>query len=971
MGISPVAIDRLVQLVMLLRLQKVFIYFLLSVFLPSVCAAQEFNYVHYDTKDGLAASTVYRICQDKDGFLWFATENGLSRFDGTRFTNFTVRDGLPDNEIIKVYADTKGRVWILPFRKSICYYYQNKIYNRFNDSTLAKLTFYSNPHDITEDEQQNIAIVDHRQVLLITKEGEARQIFQIMNKPHANLDLGIRYDYHYRAFLIATYDSLYTYKNGSVQFETLRIPLFDRLAVDVINYPTANRYVLDIPEPYINTEANWYHTTYVNTSNGSWKVDPILKKLTTHFLPGKKVSCTFEDNEGAFWFATLGEGVYKLASRETRTIPLLQAQKHTNNEVFSITKYGDALLCGLSYSQAVFVKDDKVVQQLNFEDEIHRTLNQGRTNRLYCSEALSSGVLLMGFDSYLGKLDKGQRSFSGEFPIKSIAEIDDEHVLIGTGKYTFRMRVSDLHITDTIWHERTTNVIFHEDNYYIGTLNGLYEVKKDKSYKHLGEVHPALNRRIVDMVPGADGSLYIATHDEGVAIYKDEKVTATITTDNGMSSNICRALFLNNNYLWIGTNKGLNKVNIVDSKQPITRFSVSDGLPSDNINAVYVKDSIIWIGSPAGLTYFNENRISATSICNLRMLNISVSGRQQDIRDHYQLGNKDNNISFEFIAISFKSGGDIVYHYKLDGLDKDWKETLQTNLIYQSLPSGNYKLQLFAVNKFGVKSNTIVISFIIATPFWKEWWFYGIVILTVVGITFWIVNSRARAFIAAKEEKNRTQQQFAALEQQALQAQMNPHFIFNCLNSIQQYVLTNDKEKANQYLTAFASLIRQTLDNSGKKTITVSEEVSYLNRYLQMEAMRFGENFSYEIIVDDMVNTDIVELPAMLLQPYVENCLRHGIRYKNDGTGKVTISFSMLEDALYCRIRDNGIGREKAAEWKSRQHIEYQSQGMKLTDKRIELLNKINTSAISATVVDLKDEQGNATGTEVIIKIPL
>jgi ligand-binding sensor domain-containing protein len=957
---------------MLSRLQKIVIYILLFTLVPTVCPAQDFNYVHYDTKDGLAGSTVYDHCQDKDGFIWFATENGLSRFDGTRFTNFTVRDGLPDNEIITIHADAKGRLWILPFKKEVCYYYKGKIYNRSNDSMLAKMVHYSNPDHIEEDEEQNIMITDRRSAYLIGNDGTVKQILKIAeHRPLGDLYMSSRYDVFSKSFFIHTGDSMYTYKNGVVSFNRAYRKDNQADSAAIIYYRDNHAYYIKLPEPQINSNGNRYHATFVNTSNGSWEVDTVKKGLGTHFLAGKKTSGVIEDSEGTLWFATLGEGVYKLSSRETKTITIPRAGNYDNNEVFSLKPFGDKLLCGVSYSRGMIVSGNKIERELNFESEITRTINQKRTNRLYCSEILSSGVVFLGFDSYLVKLENDRPFFSNIFPIKTIAELDANHVIVGTNQYLFRIQVNNLQVIDTIWHERCTKVLFHNGKYYVGTLSGLYEINTDKSYTYLGDRHAVLRRRIADMTGGPDGSLYIATHDEGVAIYKDGKVIRTISTDNGMSSNICRALFLKDNYLWIGTNKGLNKVNINQNNRPITRFSVSDGLPSDNINAIYVKDSIIWIGSPDGLTYFNENKMSAASICNLHMLSITVSGKQQEVKDHYQLSRHDNNISFDFIAISFKSGGDIVYHYKLDGLDTEWKVTQQPGLIYQSLPSGRYELQLYAVNKFDVKSDVIRIAFVIETPFWNEWWFYGIIILTVIGITFWIVNSRARSSIAAREEKNRTQQQFAALEQQALQAQMNPHFIFNCLNSIQQYILINDKGKANQYLTAFASLIRQTLDNSGKKTITVSEEVSYLNRYLQMEAMRFGENFSYEIIVDDMVNTDVVELPAMLLQPYVENCLRHGIRYKTDGTGKVIITFSIEDDTLYCSIKDNGIGREKAAEWKSRQHIEYQSQGMKLTEKRIDLLNKINTSAISATVIDLKDEHGHAAGTEVIIKIPL
>jgi len=287
------------------------------------------------------------------------------------------------------------------------------------------------------------------------------------------------------------------------------------------------------------------------------------------------------------------------------------------------------------------------------------------------------------------------------------------------------------------------------------------------------------------------------------------------------------------------------------------------------------------------------------------------------------------------------------------------------------LPAANYTLQLYAVNKYGVKSNTITIAFLIAAPFWKTIWFYLLLSALVITGIVWVFNKRNKRTRRRLEEKNNFQKQFAILEQQALQSQMNPHFIFNCLNSIQQYILTNEKEKANQYLTGFASLIRQTLYISAQKSITVAEEASYLRRYLDMERMRFGDSFNYNIYVDETANIDHVHIPALLLQPYVENCLRHGIRYKQEGMGEITISFTQKGNYLSCIIKDNGIGRDKAAAFKSKQHIEYQSRGMSLTSKRVELLNAISEQKMSVTVTDLKNNDNTSAGTLVEINIPI
>ena len=516
-----------------------------------------------------------------------------------------------------------------------------------------------------------------------------------------------------------------------------------------------------------------------------------------------------------------------------------------------------------------------------------------------------------------------------------------------------------------------TKVICDNKKIYIGTLKGLVEVNECKKLINISDNIPVLQRRITDMVKMKDGSLWIATNDTGILHYSNGKIDAHITTSNKLSSNLCRTLFLNKNILWVGTNKGVNKIDISNNNYPIVRYSESDGLPSNVINTIYVEDSTVYIGTPGGLTYFNENNISHSSICNIVMESVIVSDKLIDSFNNIHLSYKNNNISFNYTAISFKSGGDFIFYYKLYPLDNTWKETKLNTLSYPSLPPENYQLQIYAINKLGKKSSIINLSFEIETPFWKTIWFWLLVFIISLLLLGFLIRRRFIKIQEVNNEKARIQQQLATLEQSALQAQMNPHFIFNCLNSIQQFIMLDDKRKTNKYLTEFAALIRSTFDNSGKKNITVSQEANYLDKYLDLEQLRYGDEFKFKIIIDDAVEKDYIQLPSMLLQPYVENSLRHGIRNKKEGHGEVIISFNQTENTLICSVKDNGVGRDAAARLKSKEHIEYQSKGMQLTERRIQLLNTGLKYKITVEVLDLKDEMGNATGTEVIVEIPL
>jgi LytS/YehU family sensor histidine kinase len=247
-----------------------------------------------------------------------------------------------------------------------------------------------------------------------------------------------------------------------------------------------------------------------------------------------------------------------------------------------------------------------------------------------------------------------------------------------------------------------------------------------------------------------------------------------------------------------------------------------------------------------------------------------------------------------------------------------------------------------------------------------------LIIVVAICITWVLVAWRFRILRSQEREKAAQQQRMTDLEQMALRSQMNPHFIFNCLNSIQNFIINNKLEATNWYLTEFAHLIRQTLDNSDKGSITISNEIQYLKRYMELEKMRFGNSFEYVIKADPEIDKDFIRIPPMILQPYVENSIRHGIRHKKGNQGKIEVIFDQNDQELLCIVQDNGIGRKKAHELKSTIHVEYQSKGMSLTAERINLLNRQFTEPISIEIVDLSDASNTEpAGTRVVIRFPI
>jgi hypothetical protein len=936
-------------------------------------SAQEFNYVHYDTKDGLAGTTVYCMCEDEDGFKWFGTENGLSRFDGTRFVNFTVAEGLPDNEVLELLGDQKGRVWISTFSKQLCYYYKGKIHNAQNTPWLKKFKLQGPVTKIASDNKGNLIFSDYYNLYWLDRNdsldnlNETPLFKKYLFRGHFVSDFD-----HNDNLILSTWDSIFTYKDGILKkIDLKRIP--QASSGQFALYSGIGSPTLTLPEPNVLqkiTHSN-HRPVYLATSNGAWAVDTSANVLGQHFLPGMVVSDVIMGDEKNLWFATMGNGVYKLPSTETRTVRFGR-DGSKRREVYTIMHWQNKFYCGLNFSETSVLNESLFeIERINLKSETIKATNNYATNRQTSSLAFDEQTAFLGFDAFIVKLVNGKKqSLSPITAIKCIEKIDPQHILVGNHVGAYKIRVHDMKTVDTVWQSRVTKAVYHNGSYYLGTTNGLFRKNVKGSVDTLSNLHPALSRRISGIATQGK-YVWISSSDKGIVVLDGKKIIAALSKANGLSSDICRSIYASGNHVWVGTNNGLNKVVYSGGKIAITKFGTYDGLPSEIIDAILEKDSLVFIGTSEGITFFNEKKLTTNSTCKLHILGVRPAKEYELFNDKYYLPYNHNTIGVDYTAISFRSAGDIQYFYRLKGLNEEWQVTRNQNLEFTALPPGEYTLELQAVNRFGVKSAMIPLTFVIDTPFWRTWWFITLAALVAVFATVYLLNRRNEKQKQRLEQKMEIEKKLAELEQQALQAQMNPHFIFNCLNSIQQYFLTNDGAKANKFLSMFAALVRETLHFSSQKSIRVSDEVRYISRYLEMEKMRFGDHFVYEINVDTNLPINFVEIPALLLQPYVENAIRHGVRHRKAGDGIVHISFEMKGEEFHCIIGDNGIGREKSRAMRGRQPVEYQSRGMELGQKRIEALNKVYQREIKVEIKDLKDDQGSALGTEVHLIIPV
>ncbi len=948
------------------------LFTILSFFLLQSIFAQEYNYIHYTAKDGLASNTVYGVVQDNDGYIYFATDNGISRFDGKEWRTFTVKDGLPDNEVLILQRDYQDRIWAFTFSNKICYLKKGVVHNRSNDS-LVKQLFLTNqiPQILSNKSFKSVYFLSSKERCRID---EQNRVIKLNDTYNIKNELSAFYfDKKKHAFMLLVNDSLFDISSLNDKF--IFIDANDSIAkiYKTLMFTSNRTSITKNINQYIETAKVDYRFGCTDTpiilhpaNDGCFYYDCIKNEFD--ILQKNKVNgIPLIDKEQNFWLPCLNDGIYKLPSRFIK----VYLQSTVEKEIVCIDKIDNYISCGLNYGRSYSLKNNRNIFS-TYQKYITQSKNNNNINKLVSILPINNkGYGFYGFDGFLLKLAKETPIINYQIVrTKSLEKIDEGNILVATANGVYKVASTSLKIVDTIYFQRSTYANYFNNNYYVGTLSGLYKVSPQKQQTFLGYQHPILSRRIT-CIKYKNDKLVVATADSGVAIMQNDKVIKTISEASGLSSNIVKTLHIKSNYLWIGTIKGVNKIDL-DNYKIVARYSTSDGLPSDIINAIYIDtDSTIWIGSPEGLTSFKEKDIISTSMCNLVVENIEVSNKKIKLDSSNFVLKYNDNIKFNFVGISFRSGDEIVYHYKLEGLDASYNTTTERLLSYPSLPHGVYTLQLYATNKFGVQSKVYKCVFTVKPPFWKIWWFYLLEITIIIVIIWFIFYTR---FKRKQKEYRRVADfkvQLANMEQQALQAQMNPHFIFNCLNSIQQFILSKENDKAFSYLLLFSSLVRNTLDNSEKQYISLTEELEYLQQYLAMEDLRFGEQFDYKITVDKNIISSDVKMPSMILQPFIENALRHGIRQLQNKKGQLKIDFIKENSAIICTVEDNGIGRKAAQLLKSSMHIAYQSKGMELTHRRINLLNTNKENKIEYTIIDMQNENGEATGTKVIFNIPL
>jgi sensor histidine kinase YesM len=959
---------------------------LLICHLPFALIGQFSIPLHYTVKDGLPSSTVYATVQDSKGFIWIGTEGGLVRFDGAQFKVFTTQEGLPDNEVLGLFFDERtDRLWVTTYSKQPSYYRNGRIYNVQNDSSLKMIkctygefihankskgrVFLYNGPNLYDCSNDSIKVLEN-----VLKRLFIYQAISWDNKTYDLLDeegiercgVGMRtYNYGTGHADFSEYgtwiDSLLVrfYIGKMIFYKKLPSGGYAELAHVKLDPGNQVNVIIPVDDGYV----------FCINGRGLFSLDRSFSSVKM-LWSAANINSVFSDKQGNLWAATGDDGVYVLRKQMATNYSAENGLAHDNVTALFINKGGE-LLMGNTNGE-IYSLQNGVLEK----NELGPMVQEKVRGIAVCNNTLAIISRVFSFIDRPTKTLIPYKTTSGA-PKSILLLRGGQEVLVGLVTSLINYNSVNREFSESILFKRLIAAAQHPDSrIFCGSLDGLYLYKERLTLVHVESTDPLLNSRITTMCFTDDSLLWIGTPSNGVVVYDGTKVIGHITTAKymGYHGAICRRVIAGKkNEVWVATNGGISKIKysfsdslVIDN---ITPINTTDGLLSDDVNDVAVADSIVYVATSHGLTILNENELIAASSVPIYVSSIRINDRDSVIHDdEYHLNYLQNNLKIEYVGVSPPSSGYLRYQYRLLGAGSDrWQTTTNSSIEFRSLSPGSYIFEAVVLDKFGNKSQSVArVRFQITPAFYMTIWFWALVMVLVLATGFFIIRARFRRQQMRFEKEQGLNNKIIELEQQALKAQMNPHFIFNCLTSVQHFVNKEDLYSANMYLSNFAKLIRKTLDLSGEQYISLDKEVAYLQNYVQLEKMRFQEKFQYTIKVDEDIDEFAVMIPPMLLQPIIENAIRHGLRNMETDTGLLTISFKHEGTKLVCVIDDNGVGMRKAKELKTRMHIEYQSKGMSLTTSRIQAINMMSDKKITIEFKD-KFENGFAAGTTVVL----
>lgn len=909
---------------------------------------------------------IYDVIQDNDYNYWFSTDQGLILHDGYSFRKVSVPQ-MKASSLFDFKADSKGRIY--------CHNLSHQIY-RIQDQKVS--LFY----EVPEKEQQfaisytldadDYVLIQSESLIRVSPDGKDEIILDNNSATYPFLK-GEKAIYSFQEIditesiqVISKNKTKSARLTSNQELPTSKAYYWDVREKSDIIISRGNMNVYRFDEKHMELEYQTQLRTDLNNQSlriysvderiwlmgqtrGVYLIDEQFNPLYGGYKLYENyfISDVYKDREGNTLLSTFDHGVLVIPNKFLRRIP--QNTNETVTQIATVTNQ-EGLLFGMSSGEISFSLQGQ--QTTISQSDVLKPLET-----LYYWEQrdaiLTDGQLGIQIIDHFQKQPKEYRYEIGAF--KAFAAIDHEKAVVGfnSGITTLRFRNGAFETSNDF---KTNTRIYalaylqEKDLVYAGTSQGLQVVERNgasHTFQYKGK------SVFANCLFEHDGQIFVGTKRSGVLVIEDGRVVLQIPVSDEVMK-----ISIDNDICYIQTRSGFYMHEF--SVKKTTKLNTIFGLKNRKIIDFGIDNDIIYISTVDGIQYISLNQLNrptaALPIHDFRVL----KGKKPTRSKHFKYNQSSIRFEFSVATLRFREG--VKYQYKLKGYDSEWRELPydQNYVVYNALAPGDYTFLVRSENQ-GIQSKSVSYSFEVEAPFYLRWWFYLSCSLGILAILILIVRRRLKI----QQRRVKREQELNASKLTAIQSQMNPHFIFNTLNSIQDLVMQGDAEKSYSSITRFANLVRRTLNYSDKDTIDFDEEIKLLELYLTLEKLRFKDELQFDIKTNGIEG---VRIPPMLIQPFIENALQHGLLHK-EGIGTLMIEFE-LKDMLVCTITDNGIGRKKAREIKARQKGKHESFAIKSIKKRMEILSQRFGDGIGFEYEDLI-ENGSPSGTMVTLYLPI
>ena len=950
----------------------------LFLFVSNLGLSQNPYHITIDKTSGLPSNSVYDIFQDSKGFMWFATGKGLCRYDGNNFKTFTA-DFQTSKSGSCIAEDAFGRIWYANFDGFLYYVEKGSLKALPQKTSLGYYRFGIIQNELFLIQPNAILVYDLKSLKVKFKHSITdKQVSFCFGTKEKFYVLG-NYLYEFSAKnIFKKYNIPDNFENDIITpiINTWNQKLIINSKSTAIYYSFEkgkfSKFKLNNSIDFTQNTAITDDAIWICTPNGMHKIDLLSNQNKTYFTD-QNISYILKDKHNNYWISTLNKGVLFIQDFSNNFIDLQPRPNSLSlgkNEVFIGAEKDLIYKLNCKNLQTEIIYESKSNHSISqiFADTINEKVffNSFKFNILNKNNQITNEFSIAIKD--IKKVDKKYFSFAasgilGIFCVDKNLKSSWDTIFEKNKKEDFSGFNQALLLNNTNGKSTEYNAI--NNTIYYATNNGLIAITNDGKTQELKHKNETLF--LVKIQKYKDNIIGLSTAEKLYSI-NAENVVTRFKLPEFIAKEKFNRFFIRNQYCYLFST---NSVYEYDFETQNTQKVIS---LSNDIEAtdVILKNNQLFFATSKGIVIKNRNEIGNFPKPKLIINEIQINGKRREVNQLKELNPDENDVAINFSTLAFVPNESYSVSYKIN--NSEWKtlDLNDKNLKLYSLASGNYTIQL-AINHDNLKIDLQTIQFEIKKPFWLKPIFlfgFGFVFLGLIYAFYKLQILKLEKRNQLLLEKVNLEKNLNQSKLKAIKSQMNPHFFYNALNTIQSFILSNEKKQAVSYLSKFSNLTRTILEMTEKETISIAEEVKTLSLYLDIEKARFEEDFNYHILVDNEIDAENIKIPTMLLQPYVENAVKHGLLHKQ-GEKAVTIHFQKETEHIKISIDDNGIGRQKSTELNAIKNKNHNSFATEAMQNRVNLLNQYNQKNISIQYIDKTNLNNQPTGTSVVFEIPI